>query len=447
MMKTRKLIALLSLFLVFALLLAACSSSGGDEEAADDSETAAETTAEEEEAAPEEEEMAEEEEEMAEDGECAGTIVLGAAVSETGRFSREGKDTSQGYNTWLDWVNNEYGGIKVGDECYNVEIVYYDDEGDPDTAANLVERLITEDEVDFLLGPYSSGLTMSTSAIAEKYGVIMVEGNGASEDIFSRGFQNIFAVLTPAGNYTQSALKLLADQGAETVVIAYEDTAFPTSVGQGAEKWAEEYGLEVLAVETYPIEVADVSAIMTKFRDLDPDVFVGGGHFNDALLFVNAAQELGFSPDAMVITVGPSNPEFPAEVGNAANYIIGPTQWEATMSWEDEYFGTAADYAERYEGMWGESPSYQAAESTATALALQLAIENAGSMEMDDVRQALYDLDVVTFYGPINFDDTGKNAGKPMGAIQIQEGEIHVIAPQEAAVRDLQFPMPPWEDR
>ena len=97
-------------------------------------------------------------------GDCANTITLGAAVSETGKYAREGKDTRQGYDTWLDWVNNDYGGIKVGDECYNVDIIYYDDEGDPDTAATLVEKLITEDEVNFLLGPYSSSLTMSTSA-------------------------------------------------------------------------------------------------------------------------------------------------------------------------------------------------------------------------------------------------------------------------------------------
>jgi branched-chain amino acid transport system substrate-binding protein len=421
--KLSKLLPILFILLAMMLALTACGGSEA-EDAASDSTTSdtAET-------------------------EFAGTVVLGAAVSETGKYAREGKDTRQGYETWVDWVNNEYGGLNIGGERYQVEVVYYDDEGDPDTAANLVERLITEDEVDFLLGPYSSGLTMSTSAIAEKYGVIMVEGNGASESIFERGFQNIFAVLTPAGNYTQSALKLLADQGATSVVIAYEDTAFPTSVGEGAVRWAEEYGLDVLAVETYPKDVADVSAIMTKFRDLDPDIFVGGGHFNDALLFVNAAKELGFSPDAMVITVGPSNPDFAAEVGDSANYILGPTQWEASMSWEDEYFGTAAEFAARYEGLWGEPPTYQAAESTATALALQLAIENAGSLEMDAVRQALFDLDVITFYGPINFDETGKNASKPMGAIQIQDGEILVIAPEGAAVTDLQFPMPAWEDR
>lgn len=434
-----KILKVLAVMATLALLLVAC---GGQPEPAADTgaatggqttttETKAEPTA-----VPEEQKP-----------EFAGTIVLGAAVSETGKYAREGKDTRQGYDTWLDWVNNEYGGIKVGNDRYKVEIVYYDDEGDPDTAANLVEKLVTEDEVDFLLGPYSSGLTMSTSAIAEKYGMIMVEGNGASEDIFERGFKNVFAVLTPAGNYTQSALQALSDLGAKSVVIAYEDTAFPTSVGKGAENWANQLGMDVLAVETYPKDVADVSAIMTKFRDLDPDVFVGGGHFNDALLFVRAAQELGFSPQAMVITVGPSNPDFVTEVGDAANYILGPTQWEATMSWKDDYFGTAADFAARYEKLWGESPTYQAAESAATPLALQLAIQNAGSLEMDAVRQALYDLDVTTFYGPINFDDTGKNAGKPMGTIQIQDGVINVVAPSVAAVADLQYPMPAWEDR
>jgi len=379
--------------------------------------------------------------------EFAGTIRLGAAVSDTGKYAREGQDTRQGYNLWLDWVNTEYGGIKVGDDRYEVDIVFYDDEGDPDTAANLVEKLITEDEVDFLLGPYSSGLTMSTSAIAEKYGMIMVEGNGASESLFERGFENLFAVLTPAGNYTQSALKALADEGATSVVIAYEDTAFPTSVGTGAIGWAEEYGYDVLAVETYPKDVADVSAIMTKFRDLDPDVFVGGGHFNDALLFVRAAQELGFSPDAMVITVGPSNPDFAEEVGTAANFIMGPTQWEASMGWDGKYLGSPSEYAARYETMWDQSPTYQAAESTATALALQAAIEAAGSTDMDAVRQALNDLDIVTFYGPIRFDSTGKNEAKPMGTIQIQDGVILVVAPSEAAVADLLYPMAAWEDR
>jgi branched-chain amino acid transport system substrate-binding protein len=438
-----------SFMLLIALVLAAtaCGDSDGDAAAGETTTTAAAgettTTA----AAGETTTTAAAGGEDEEQPAFAGTILLGAAVSETGQYAREGKDTRQGYDLWVDWVNNEYGGINVGGDRYQVEIVYYDDEGDPDTAANLVERLITEDEVDYLLGPYSSGLTLATSAIAEKYGVIMVEGNGASESIFERGFKNIFAVLTPAGNYTQSALQSLSNLGAKTVVIAYEDTAFPTSVAAGAERWAEEYGYEVLGVETYPRGVADVSSIMTKFRELDPDVFVGGGHFNDALLFIRAAKELDFNPDAMVITVGPSNPQLVEELGSDADYVLGPTQWEATMSWNGPWLGTPADYNQRYLDMWGEPPTYQAAESTATALALMAAIENAATMDMDAVRQALYDLDIVTFYGPINFDETGKNVAKPMGTIQIQDGVINVVAPDEAKVTDLIFPATPYSER
>lgn len=383
----------------------------------------------------------------ADDGTAVDVIRIGAAVSETGKYSREGRDTRQGYGTWLEWVNNEYGGIDVAGKRYRVELVMYDDEGDPDTAARLVEQLINEDRVDFLLGPYSSSLTQGTSAIAEKYDKIMVEGNGASETLFERGFRNLFAVLTPAGNYTQSALEMLAGQGAQSVVIAYEDTAFPTSVAEGAQRWAATYGLEVLGVETYPRDVADVSGIMAKFKELEPDVFVGGGHFNDAILFIRAAKELDFNPKAMVITVGPSNPKLVQEVGADAEYVIGPTQWEASMSYADEYFGTAADYAARYEAQWGEPPTYQAAESTATALALHLAIEAAGALDTDSVRTALREMDVVTFYGPINFDDTGKNASKPMGAIQVQDSEILVVAPGNAAVADLRYPAPAWKDR
>lgn len=374
-------------------------------------------------------------------------VTLGAAVSDTGKYAREGGDTRNGYTIWLEWVNEEYGGINVDGVCHRAEIVFYDDESDPDTVQVLTERLIVEDEVDFILGPYSSGLTQVASVITERENIIMVEGNGASETLFERGFQNLFAVLTPAGNYTQSGIELAAAMGAETAVIAYEDTAFPTSVALGAEKWLEEYGIELLAMEPYPKDVTEVSAMFTKFRDLDPDLFVGGGHFNDAVLFITTAQELGFNPDAFLITVGPSNPTFVEEMGEASEYVWGASQWQPSLAFTDEWFGSAQDYADRFEERFEISPSYQAAESTATALALHIAIEAAGSLETDDVREALQEMDIVTFYGPINFDETGKNAGKPMVTIQIQDGEILVVAPEGGAETDVIWPAPAWDER
>ena len=374
-------------------------------------------------------------------------IKIGAAVSETGRYADEGNHTRKGYLLWEEWVNDELGGIDVDGELYKVELVLYDDESDPDTNAKLVERLIQEDEVDFLLGPYSSTLTQSAIEVAEAEGIIMVEGTGASETLFEQSFENIFAVLTPAGAYTESALRLLADQGAKSIAITYADTLFPKSVARGAEKWAKRYGIEVLAVEGYPQDVTDVSAILSTFKDLNPDVFLGAGYFNDTILFVRAAKELDFNPKATVMTVGPTNPDLIDEVGVDANFLIGPTQWESSMSYEGEYFGSASDYAERYRYKWGDPPVYQAASATAAGLALQLAIEAAGTLDTDAVRTALRNLDVSTFYGPINFDATGKNEGKPMGAIQIQDGETLVVAPANAAVATVVYPAPSWSDR
>ncbi len=370
----------------------------------------------------------------------AGTVRIGAALSETGKYAVEGRDSRQGYDTWLRWVNEENGGIDVGGQRYDVEIVYYDDESDADTAANLVQKLIDEDRVDFLLGPYSSGLTTGASAIAEANNVIMVEGNGTSDTMFERGFRNLFLVATIASDYTKSGVELLADQGARTAVIAYEDTSFPTSVARGAIRHLEDRDIEVLAVETYPKDIQDVSAIMTKFRDLEPDIFVGGGHYNDAVLFVNAAKELGFAPGGMLITVGPSNPKLVEELGEDVNGVLGPTQWEPVMAYEGPYFGTASEFAAYYEGLWGEPPVYQAASATASALALHLAIEAAGTTDTDTVREALYSLQADTFYGPLSFDDRGVNTAKPMGTVQVQDGQIVVVAPSAAAVADYAPP-------
>ena len=373
-------------------------------------------------------------------GEFAGTIRLGAALSETGKYAVEGKDSRQGYDTWLRWVNDVYGGIRVSGQRYRAEIVYYDDESDADTADILTQRLIDDDRVDFLLGPYSSGLTTGTSAIAEANNVLMVEGNGTSDTMFERGFQNLFLVATIASDYTRSGIEALAARGARTAVIAHEDTSFASAVAQGAARHLEANGIEVLAVETYPEDIQDVSAIMAKFRDLDPDLFVGGGHYNDAVLFVNSAKELSFEPDGMLITVGPSNPKLVNELGGAVNGVLGPTQWEPSMAYEGPYFGRASDYADYYQNLWGEPPVYQAASATAAALALHLAIEAAGSTDTDTVRTALRELSADTFYGPISFDERGVNVGKLMGMVQVLDGEIVVVAPDDAATAQLQYP-------
>ena len=205
--------------------------------------------------------------------------------------------------------------------------------------------------------------------------------------------------------------------------------------------------MEVLAVEAYAQDTTDVSGIVAKFKALDPDVFIGGGYFNDTVRFVRAARELDFNPRATVMTVGPTEPKLIDEVGADAEHLIGPTQWEFSMNYRGDYFGSAPEYAVRYREKWGEAPTYQAAGATAAALALQLAVEDAGSVDAGAVRASLRNLNVSTFYGPIDFDSTGKNLAKPMGAVQIQNGKTLAVAPSNAAVADIVYPAPTWRDR
>ena len=130
---------------------------------------------------------------------------------------------------------------------YTVELILYDDESDADTATRLIEQLISDDQVDFILGPYGSGLTMATSTVSEQYGVIMIEANGSAETLFDRGYKYLFAVLSPASYYSKAAIEAANSAGAETVVVAVEDDAFSIAIKDGVLKWADEYGMEAVS--------------------------------------------------------------------------------------------------------------------------------------------------------------------------------------------------------
>ena len=374
-----------------------------------------------------------------------GTIKIGAALSETGTYATIGLDVRQGYLLWADYVNNELGGINVGGDLYDVELVLYDDESDADTANRLIEQLINEDEVDFIFGPYGSSLTIATSTITEQYGVIMIEANGAAETIFDRGYQYVFGVLSPASYYSKAAIEALADAGAQTIVVAVEDEAFSIAINDGVTRWAEEYGLEILAVESYPkgnTDAALFDPIMTKFKALNPDAYVNAGHLNDGIAARASAQSLGFCPGAMVFMASANVPAFVGELGENAEYAVGSTQWQETMSYQGMYIGTPQEYYDRYVSMYGMDPSYQSAESTAAGFALQYALEQAGTLDTEAVRQELLDMDIMTFYGAINFDETGKNVAHAMAAGQILDGKFQIVWPPEAAVEEFVYPDP-----
>lgn len=154
-------------------------------------------------------------------------IKFGAAVSLTGKLAKEGQLLKRGYELWKEKVN-EQGGIKVGDRHYKVEIVYYDDQSDPTTTARLVERLIVQDGIRFILGPYGSAQVFAAAPIVEKYGAIMIQAGGASSDIYEKGYKNVFGLYTIAPNYGRDLVELATtlDRNLKTIAIVYEKDIF-----------------------------------------------------------------------------------------------------------------------------------------------------------------------------------------------------------------------------
>ncbi|MBK1783212.1 amino acid ABC transporter substrate-binding protein [Prauserella cavernicola] len=384
-----------------------------------------------------------------------GPIRIGAAVSDTGKYSIEGQAVKHGYELWADMVNDELGGIQVGDRKRKVEMVYYDDQSDPEQAVRLTQRLISEDGIDFIFGSYSSGLTLAASAVTEPNQRILFAGGAAADTVFSQGSDYVFSPLTNTSRYTESALRELAKRGAKTVGILHTDEAPMVDIQTATEKLAGELGMRVVGTQRVPSDANDIRGAVTQLRQSDPDVLVEAGHTLMGVLTVQTMRSMSWAPEYVVMIQAPTEPGFVEQLGAAATEgIMAPTQWHSSAQFSDEYFGTAGDYRKRYVERYGEEPSYMPPSGSAVALSLQLAIEKAGSVDVEKVREALLELDTETFYGRINYSGEGDPSGlkganvtRPMLTIQLNaKGEQVVVAPEENASAEI-VPMKPWSQR
>lgn len=375
-------------------------------------------------------------------------LKIGAPLAATGSEAREGALAKQGYDLWAATVNAG-GGIKAGGKTYRVQIVYYDDQSKPQISAELTDKLISQDHVSFLLGPYGSPATFADAAVAEKYKVPMVEANGAARKIFAQGYRYVFGILSPADDYAASMLKAAASlqPAPRTVAILAADDLFSLEVAKGAREWAERHGLTVVYFQKYPVGVADLSAALTSIKSLHPDVLIGSGHLQESLLVMKQVQTLDVNVNFYGFTVGPTTPDFVKALGAAAEGVFASSQWTPDVKYRGPVFGAAADYARAFEQRYGFVPDYHAAESSAAGVVLQLAIAKAGGVDPQKVRAALVGLDATTFYGPVRFDAHGLNTAKPMVTVQIQHGKpVTVWPPDVAAARPI-YPSPTWSMR
>ena len=369
------------------------------------------------------------------------TIILGSSISLTGKYATNGLHTQRGYDYAVK-VINEAGGVKVGGKSYKLDVKYYDDESTPARGAQLAERLIQQDGVEYMLGPYSSGMTKAIAPVSEKFGVPMVEAEGASRSLFTQGYKYLFAVLSTSEQYLATAIDFAAEKssnpGDVRIALAFEGDPFSMDVRAGVMDKIKEYGMKVVIDDQLPADLSDMSTTLTKVKALKPDALIISGHSKGAATAARQIDEMKVNVPMIALThceAAKVQEKFP----KTANGFLCPTQWVETLSKSDPMFGSAAEWNT---GFKADNPSYtsvpyQSAQASAAVYVFKEAFEAANSFDKDAVRDAISKVEMETFYGDIKFSENGNNIAKPMFMRQIDASGQYKLVEKAG---DMVFP-------
>ena len=378
------------------------------------------------------------------------TILLGSAISLTGKYATAGNHAKVGYDFAVDKINAA-GGVMIGGKSYKLAVKYYDDESTPARGGQLAERLINQDGVQYMLGPYSSGLTKAIAPVTEKYKIPMVEAEGASRSLFNKGYKYLFAVLSTSEQYLASAVALAAevakkngkDPSSVKVALAFENDPFSLDVRAGVMDDIKKHGLTIVIDDKLPRNLTDMTATMTKIKALKPDLLVVSGHSKGAGTATRQIAEMKLSIPMVAMTHCESA-DLVGKYGATADGYLCATQWAETLTYKDPIFGSAADFNAEIKKTVAayatKSVPYQLAQASAAVYVFKDAFERAGTLDKDKVRDALAATDLATFYGQIKFTEAGNNMAKPMVLRQIQGGKYNVVAPTAYASHELNWP-------
>ena len=364
-------------------------------------------------------------------------IKIGASLSLTGTYAKLGSYQKEGYELCTQEANDK-GGI-LGRK---IEFVVYDDQSTPTTGQRLYEKLITEDKVDAVMGPYSSPISEAVANVTEKYKKVMVSPLAATTSIFKKGRKYIFMVISPAEVYLEGLVDMAAKRGLKTIAIVNEDTLFTKTSAIGAVEMAKKRGMQVVFQEAYPKGNTDFSALLTKVKAANPDVLAASTYFDDAVALTRQMKELNVNPKMYAVTVGGDLPEFYDLLKQNAEYIYGATQWEHTLPYPGQ-----KEFFTAYKTKFNREPVYHSAAGYAGCVIYLEAVKRAGSLDSDKVRETLLKMELKTVFGDYKVDPDGFQVAHKMVMLQWQDGKKVTVWPDELATGKVRFPTPPWSQR
>lgn len=373
-------------------------------------------------------------------GFAQGTIKIGAPLALSGALADEGKKQAGAYELWLERVNAA-GGISVGGRKMKVELVTYDYQTDEKRAQQIAERLINIDKVDVMTAPFGSGHTKVVAGVAERYGIPVV-AVASAEPVHNQGFKFLFGTLSPSMGLIDSMLTYFKEKAPNTkrVAILSRDDVFPKAMATALMGRAKDAGLEVVYQAYYPVGTLDHSAAVTAMRAAKPDWIYVTGYMKDLILVRKQMADLNATAPIVTMITGPAYREFVDGLQPLAENVTSATWWIGSVPYKaDDVFGTPQAFTDAIRKKMNQDPDYVHASSAAALIAIQRAIEKAGTLDKAKVRDALAALDIQTFFGPIKFREDGMNSPRFLPLMQIQDGKPVVLFPNDVKQADLRF--------
>jgi branched-chain amino acid transport system substrate-binding protein len=378
-------------------------------------------------------------------------IRIGASASKTGTYAALGQNQLRGYELCVKHAN-EKGGV-LG---RRLELVVDDDQSQAPTAVRIYERLLTQDKVELVLGPYGSPMTAPVAEVTKKHGMPMVAPTLGTTSVVKEGRGYVIQVYSPSEVYLEGFVELVARQGLKTLALIHEDTLFPRAAVKGASELARRRGLQVTFTGAYPKGTTDFSPLLSQVRAVTPEALAAATFFEDAVALTRQLRALNVNPKMYAATVGVGQPEFYEQLGRTAEFVYGPSQWEPELvvtraggliPIARQYPG-AHEFVEAHQRAYpGADLSYQTAAGYAGCQVLVEAVKRAGSVDRERIREAILRLDMSTVFGAFKVDPDGLQIAHRMVTIQWQGGRRVIVWPPELAPGKPRFPTPPWSQR
>jgi branched-chain amino acid transport system substrate-binding protein len=390
------------------------------------------------------------------------TVKIGAIYPLSGNAASAGVHAKAAIETAVEIINNGHPGLGnlpvtknkglAGLGGAKVEVVFADNQGSPAVGQNQALRLITEEKVVALSGAYQSGITLTTSAISEKYGVPFVNGESVAASLTERGFKWFFRTTPVASDFARIYLDFLKEmkaggQKVDSIALVHENTEYGTSVANVITSVFKENGLGIALDIAYNANTTDVQSQVLQLKDKKPDVAIMICYQSDAILYAKTMQALDYKPPMMIAdNAGFSDPSFIKSVGKLAQGVFNRSSFAIGPPGSPSFL-----INEIYKKKSGDDLDDTAARQMQGFFVLMDAIDRAKSTEPDKIQAALKATDLkpdqlVMGYKGVKFDDKGQNTLASGLVIQLQGGENYVaVWPKDQARKAPTFPYKGWQ--